>query len=279
MLLQVDYRETKLIAELKKFLSDDDKNPKHIIEECNLHIGDACICSDDRRENIIIERKTIKDLESSIKDSRYQEQSLRLSHSDTPNHNILYIIEGDLLCHRAYNSGTASSTVFSAIISLMYFKGFSVFFSQNVNDTAYIINSFCKKLIKDNGKRQPYYKPTTVPNESDTVVAPIDTSNDYLKCIKKQKRDNITRDNIWSIMLMQIPFVSQAIATAILEVHTSVPELISNMVENEKCLLDIFTTDINGKKRKIPSNAINNLKTLLLPNNTYLPEPEPQSTS
>ena len=55
---------------------------------------------------ILIERKSLNDLESSIKDGRYSEQSIRLNSSEIHNHNIYYLIEGNiqqekisLLCH------------------------------------------------------------------------------------------------------------------------------------------------------------------------------------
>lgn len=44
---------------------------------------------------LIFERKSISDLLASLKDGRYEEQSYRLSGSNTNNHNIIYIIEGD----------------------------------------------------------------------------------------------------------------------------------------------------------------------------------------
>ena len=48
-------------------------------------------------EELIIERKSISDLLSSIKDGRYEEQSYRLNGSQTHNHNIIYLIEGGIL--------------------------------------------------------------------------------------------------------------------------------------------------------------------------------------
>ena len=44
---------------------------------------------------LIIERKSLNDLASSIKDGRYAEQSFRLSNIEHHNHNIVYLIEGD----------------------------------------------------------------------------------------------------------------------------------------------------------------------------------------
>ena len=50
---------------------------------------------------MIIERKTLNDLASSIKDGRYKEQGYRLSNCSLHNHNIFYLIEDNL---SSYNS-------------------------------------------------------------------------------------------------------------------------------------------------------------------------------
>ena len=60
----------------------------------NLPLGDMIICDDEGYELIVIERKTLKDLLSSIKDGRYREQSFRLNNYPVHNHNIIYLIEG-----------------------------------------------------------------------------------------------------------------------------------------------------------------------------------------
>ena len=41
-------------------------------------------------------KKTVNDLLSSIVDGRYKEQSLRLDNYNLHNHNIIYLIEGDM---------------------------------------------------------------------------------------------------------------------------------------------------------------------------------------
>ena len=100
-------------------------------------------------------------------------------------------------------------------------------------------------------------------NSEDNTEIINNNNNDYLQCIKTQKRDNINKENVWIIMLMQIPFISSTIANVILERYKTIPLLVSSLRENENCLQDLFTVS-NEKKRKIPSNAINNLKSFLL---------------
>ena len=58
-------------------------------ERKNLLLGDIVYANEDK-EYIIIERKTISDLLSSVKDSRYSEQSERYSQLDIPSNKIIY---------------------------------------------------------------------------------------------------------------------------------------------------------------------------------------------
>ena len=91
MLLKVDIRERKLIKILKAYKSH--LNFENInIEIEKLDLGDAIICDDNSNEKLILERKSLNDLASSIKDGRYVEQSHRLTNYPIHNHNIVYII-------------------------------------------------------------------------------------------------------------------------------------------------------------------------------------------
>ena len=95
MKLKIDNREKKLINLITAFKEQYNlKNIDITIEV--LDIGDFIICDDDDNEILIIERKSLNDLASSIKDGRYVEQSLRLSNLSLHNHNIIYLIEGNL---------------------------------------------------------------------------------------------------------------------------------------------------------------------------------------
>ena len=76
MKLIIDCRESKLIESCKKLL--DKYNYITLITK-NLDLGDIIIQDDDENDKIIIERKTISDLLSSITVGRYNEQSFRLN--------------------------------------------------------------------------------------------------------------------------------------------------------------------------------------------------------
>jgi len=88
MLIKIDFREHDLNTILIQ------SNVK--IETCNLPIGDIVICDDTGKDILMIERKTLNDLASSICDGRYNEQSYRLNQCSLHNHAIFYLIEGDL---------------------------------------------------------------------------------------------------------------------------------------------------------------------------------------
>ena len=89
MIIKLDYREKKLNGQLLK-LKDRNKFDKISIVLENLPIGDVIICDDDGKEKMIIERKTLSDLASSIKDGRYAEQSYRLNGYSMVNHNYYH---------------------------------------------------------------------------------------------------------------------------------------------------------------------------------------------
>ena len=143
MKLLIDVREPKKIIQQLGILNAD---KKYEIEVKQLEIGDFVIY-DEKNDKplVIIERKSLADLESSIKDGRYKEQSFRLAGNELPNHNIYYLIEGNIA---TYKNKFFISTLYSSLISMSYFKGFSILNSLNESGTAEIINNFVKKLLK-----------------------------------------------------------------------------------------------------------------------------------
>ena len=93
--LEIDYRESSLISLIQSIIKElpDNKKQLYILETPNLLIGDIIIKKDGVIK-LIIERKSLSDLYSSIRDGRYKEQSYRLNEYDLPNHNIIYLLEG-----------------------------------------------------------------------------------------------------------------------------------------------------------------------------------------
>ena len=76
--LLIDYREKSLKTYFETFDFTNDKHLKNIILKIeNLDLGDIIIKKDEK-VILIIERKTLQDLYSSINDGRYKEQKVRL---------------------------------------------------------------------------------------------------------------------------------------------------------------------------------------------------------
>jgi ERCC4-type nuclease len=147
---------------------------------------------------------------SSIQDGRYKEQSFRLQNSSgIPCHQIIYIIEGFFNGH----SSKEKQLIYSAMVSLNQFKGFSIIRSQSVLETVEIIFNMADKMEREFKKgQQLYLAPTT------TTTTATPEYSEVVKCVKK---DNITKENIGIIMLSQIPGISSTIAKALLLNFTS----------------------------------------------------------
>ncbi len=146
MNVRIDIREQDLLKCINELRTNTPQYKDLVITTEALPLGDVII-----EDRIIIERKSISDLLSSIKDGRYEEQSYRLNGTDHHNHNIIYIIEG--------NINKDKQTLYSAIFSLNYYKGFSVIRTQSIAETALFICNSTIKLIKgDLSNRKQYYQ-------------------------------------------------------------------------------------------------------------------------
>ena len=209
-------------------------------ELSNLDLGDIII--KDSQDNILVifERKTIDDLLSSVKDSRYTDQSDRLSNLDLQSNKIYYIIEGN-----RYNySGTQEKTLYSCIYSLSYKKGFSVILTNNTNDTVQYIKEFYSRIDNCKGVKKE------------------------INLIKKEK---VSKNNIYPLMLTTIPGVGLNISKGILnnfkdsdnntnEINNmNLLNLLNSLKTNPDCL-----NNLKINNRKISNKIIENIKFYLL---------------
>jgi ERCC4-type nuclease len=262
MKLYIDNREPKNSISYLESLNTDFSN-QLIIEIKPLEIGDYMYYDEDNsNNNIIFERKSLSDLESSIKDGRYNEQSLRLSQSYFHNHNIIYIIEGAII---NYRNKKFKNTLYSSIFSLNHYKGFSVFNTLNNVDTCDMLYNFILKKMKEKTK-PPFYNNIinqSINKYSNETHNNLDESNNinYLSTIKTSKKDNITKDNINTLMLMQIPGISLLSATSIMNKYNNIYNLINELKKNVNCLDSL---KLESSNRKISKNIIENVKNYLL---------------
>ena len=266
MFIKIDTREQELFTKCQQLIEFVPKFKDIKIISQTLPLGDIII-NDGINDCVIIERKTLTDLAASIKDGRYEEQSYRLNGLPHHNHNIIYLIEGDVNRFNAFKERIDKQTLYSAMFSINYFKGFSVMRSTNLDETAMIACNMVYKLVGGlkTGKIAFYNQPTPSNkqnndkednNEEKDTEKKEATEKDYCSVIKKVKKENITPDNIGEIMLCQIPGVSSASALAILSQFKTLPNLIKTIQTDETCLNQICTTDPNGKTRKISKTAI-----------------------
>ena len=100
--ITIDVRETGLYTNIMERDLDIYKDKIEIKSE-NLMLGDIHITYKDL--TYIFERKTLQDLQSSIKDGRYKEQKARLL-SNTSQKFITYIIEGDNILSSSFNNNS-----------------------------------------------------------------------------------------------------------------------------------------------------------------------------
>ena len=141
MKLYIDNREpTDVINIIKSRLQ------KTEIHLCNLEIGDFIIKNNNDEIVMIFERKAHADLMSSIKDGRYNEQSFRLNQTPISNHNIFYIIEGNIMNFCLKKTETQQKTLFSAMLSISFKKGFSLLHTIGPLETAEFIIRFVEKF-------------------------------------------------------------------------------------------------------------------------------------
>jgi crossover junction endonuclease MUS81 len=233
-----------------------------------LPLGDMIIRSNEDRDILIIERKSLQDLLASIKDGRYEEQSYRLRYSaGIPMHNIIYVIEG---VFAQLHNPADKRTIFSAMTSLNVFKGFSVIRTSCLQETAEWLMALADKVERDMTvkKLAPHYKisASVINDESVTQeeepVAESQPTN-YCSVVKKVKKDNVTMENMGEIILCQIPGVSSVSAVAIMKHFRSISHLIDSLKTDANCL-DAITCDNSGKARKMSKPMVKNIRDYLL---------------
>jgi ERCC4-type nuclease len=245
-----DERETTLF-ESSKNLSNNHSQHLNISKKV-LPLGDILITNRENKELALIERKSVADLLASIKDGRYEEQSHRLIHASGLNrHNIIYVIEGGF----SFLKPTDKRTVYSALTSLNLFKGFSIYHTVSIQETAEWILFMTDKIGKDLEKGKHFCSSFI---HEDLAVVP----ESYSGMVQKVKQNNITPENIGEILLCQIPGISSVNAKAILKhFEGSFLKLILSIQESSESE-DIFKQIVlekEGKVRKISKVCYENI--------------------
>lgn len=284
IVIRLDVREKPLIERVQQNIRTIPWCQTLCVQVEALAIGDIVISDKitetEHHDLVILERKTTADLLASIKDGRYEEQSYRLNGLEHPNHNVFYLIEGEMgEVRRGRPSSYGSPTdkmLYSAMFSLNYYKGFSVWRSRDLDETAFIVCHMAHKIHKEWNAKTPYYKSPCVGEEtlngersgtaSELPVDDRETSGlgGYSSVIKKVKKDNITPDNIAEIMLCQIPHVSSVTASVIMSrAGGTLGDLIRQWRERPEEFDNLTYTNSKGQVRKIGKNVLSNVKSYL----------------
>lgn len=266
MLIKIDCREKELIKQVKHQIAFVPAFMKLKVQTENLPLGDIIFVDDTDKTLLIIERKSIPDLLSSLKDGRYEEQSYRLSGCDTNNHNIIYLIEGDPNLKKHF-SKIDKLTFYSTMVSLSLYKGYSVFKTLNMTETALFICNCAAKIIRNTDQKKTFYfsnqietAKQTINSDDNNTEKDDDNKNndndadvfesedkiyelslstnqtdksdkDYIHVVKKIKKENITVNNIDELMLCQIPGVSSTTAIAVIKKFESIKNMVIKFTE------------------------------------------------
>ena len=293
MIIKIDNRETDLIKSCTYLLEISPSYKNIQLQVGNLPIGDVII-SNKEEDLVIVERKSIRDLAASIKDGRYDEQSYRLNGIPHHNHNIVYLIEGDMNKFNIFKDRMEKMTLYSSMVSLNLYKGFSVIRSINIEETALFLCNMAYKMIKCETDGRKFFYPHPKPkqesqndnkepqNENQIQEQHLqeehlqeqhlqEQDNDvknYCSVVKKVKKENITKENIGEILLCQIPNVSSTTAIAVMSHFKNFADLIISIGKDEQCLKNISYTNAKGQTRKITKTAIQNIIDYLKPTNS-----------
>ena len=247
-----------------------------------LHIGDVVFEDESGKSILIFERKSLNDLAASIKDGRYNEQSFRLDKEPVHNHNIIYIIEGDIERYNEKRTHISKKTLMSCVFSLLYYKGFSVVRTNTICETADTIIFFADKYdktITNEKTRKPYYDLTTSIGDNGglstnaviqevkevTEVTEAEESEKYCGVVKghKEKNEYITPENINIIMLSCIPGINSKTATQIMSEYKTIQNLLYQLEKDPTCLNTFMIKTEVGSMRKINKNCVDNIKKFL----------------
>lgn len=219
LLLEIDYREKAI----KNTFTDGDGISSSSINYSivNLEVGDF-VFKIGEKIVLIIERKTTRDLLSSITDGRFRDQKTRLTMTNAP---ICYIIEDEK------NSGDLEpreKTMYrGSIVNLLFKHNFKVLFSESVDETVNLLINIFNKIQKEE----------ILSNGSDGSGILVSKSK-------------LIADNMFVSQLCLIKGVSKPIAEVVVEKYKSPRELI-HAYETEIRDPENLLQDLQIGKRKL----------------------------
>ena len=243
--LIIDYREKKILNYFKEH------KHKEYIEKKNLLIGDV-IFEYENKKILTIERKTIKDLISSITDGRYKEQKYRLLKNNDKN-NIFLLLEGEI--EEIKFGNIKKKNIFGAIINTIFRDEINIYKAFDIEETCFFLETILNKLIKKEIKN---LNKLFRSNNEVKIENNDETEKSYCETLKLSKKANLTPKVFNELILLQIPGISKMFIKGIFSKYKSIKDLIliymdENLTKKEKetLLKDIKIKTENKKERKI----------------------------
>ena len=224
----IDNRETRLMTAI-------DNSIEYKVEQLNL--GDITFSNGDGTQ-VVVERKSLSDLESSIKDGRYKNQVNRLLACSVPNRNIVFLIEGDLTHFRSFANGFSEKSLLSAMTSLWYKHGFTVLRTLSITETADWVVNTASKLARINCGPGVVFDP-------------------------EPKRSQSTPQSFYMTCLTLVPGLSSASVGALVESFPTLGVLIRALREDDS---QVYEIKIRGSGRRIAKSSIDKLVLYLTAN-------------
>jgi len=238
MSLIMDYREKDCIDTMRVL------NPDYVFTTQNIELGDFQLRDPESQDiRVILERKTTKDLEQSIKDGRFTEQKKRLQdyRQSNPHVIILFVIEGgkmDFVEDHTIDNMPMKS-INTCLFHLPLREKMHVFYTKDVQSTC----RFVRALHDRCEKHWDVYHPQCNFHTS---------HQDYLSNtghLNSKKKAQVNKEDTYHLQLACFPGISIRKAQDIAR-HTetkSIKELCDKI--NDRGFEDVFT-DIPGIGKK-----------------------------
>jgi len=238
----------ELLIDNREKIKDMFKSESLKIENNNLDLGDYII-KYKNEEVLIIERKTVSDLMSSIKDGRLREQKKRLL-ANYSTDKILYIIEGKIENSKYINY----DTIVSSIINTVLRDRISVLMTKTPGETVKLIESIAKKIDKQGIS---FIEKKNNSEYDDNIISNLQT----------QKKSNITKEICQKMMICSIPNVSSKISDRLMLNFGNIFNMIQSIRDispDERISYIQNLPGLEEKNRKIPKNVAENIINFLV---------------
>lgn len=185
LLLEIDYREKKILSLISGINT----------QSTNLEVGDFLFKNED--PILIIERKTISDLMSSIIDGRFRDQKQRLALTNLP---VCFIIEKD-----SFQMNDKHRTMYrGSIVNLLFKHSYKVLHSNSPSETVDILTTIYNKIKKGD-----------ISFEQSTLLPEFNS------------KSKLVSDNMFVSQLCLIKGISKGIAKQIVEKYRSPKDLLN----------------------------------------------------